>query len=121
MAGSNSSFAWAAGGIISNIHDFGRLVDALYAGDLLTPESHEVMFTFTPGSSNEAVGYGMGVYQVETPWGLLELIEGGAAGHTASAFRFPDQNATVVGLFNRNDASSGFQAAVEKSLELIAT
>jgi len=50
VAGSNSSFAWAAGGIISNIHDLGRLADAIFAGELLAADSYEEMFTFVADS-----------------------------------------------------------------------
>ncbi len=119
LTGSNASFAWAAGGVISNIHDFGRLADAIFEGELLTPESHDEMLTFTPGTK-EGVAYGMGIYQVDTPWGSLELVEGGAAGFTASAFRFPEENATIVGLFNRNEAQAAFGFVVEAGLELIS-
>jgi len=120
VAGSNSSFAWAAGGLIANIHDLGRLTDALFAGELLSPEAHETMFTFTPDSNNDIVEWGMGVYRLDTKWGAIDVAEGGAAGYSAIAFRFPDHDATILGMFNRNDAAPAFEFAVERSLELIA-
>jgi D-alanyl-D-alanine carboxypeptidase len=119
VAGSNASFAWAAGGLISTIHDFGRLTDALFGGELLTPESHRTMFTFAPGSSADIVQWGMGVYQLDSRWGPVYVTEGGAPGYAATAFRFPDQSTTILGMFNRSDTLPAFEAAVERSLELL--
>ncbi|MCP4963712.1 MAG: beta-lactamase family protein [bacterium] len=119
VAGSNSSFAWAAGGLITNIHDLGRLTDAVFTGELLTPEAHETMFTFTPDPKNDIVEWGMGVYRLNTKWGPIDVAEGGAAGYSAIAFRFPEHEATIIGMFNRNDAAPAFELAVERSLELI--
>lgn len=119
MAGSNASFAWAAGGLISTIHDFGRLTDALFNGELLAPGSHQTMFTFVQDSNAEVVHWGMGVYQFDSEWGPVHVTEGGAPGYTATAFRFPDQDTTILAMFNSTDTRTAYQHAVEQSLELL--
>ncbi len=119
LAGSNSSFAWAAGGLISTVDDFGRLADAIFTGELLSEESLAEMLTFRTGE-RPGIGYGMGLYLVDTPWGELQMVEGGAFGFTATGFRFPEDDTTVVGLFNVNDAQPAFEFVTAASRELVS-
>ena len=46
----NLTWAWAAGGVVSTAADLARFARAVFGGELLSPASHEAMFTFVPGA-----------------------------------------------------------------------
>ncbi len=119
MSGSNSSYGWAAGSIISNIHDLGRFADALFRGELLQPESHADMFTFIPDSNIEGKYWGLGVAQKDVPIGQIYAATGEAAGYEAKIIRIPDLHVTVIALFNRSGADSAYDFIIENGLGLL--
>ena len=116
---SNTSYAWAAGGIISNIHDVGRYADALFSGELLQPESYTEMFTFIPDSNIEGKYWGLGVAQRDVPVGQVYAATGEAAGYEAKIIRIPDLNVTIIGLFNRTQADPAYDFIIENGLGLL--
>jgi D-alanyl-D-alanine carboxypeptidase len=120
LAGSNSSFAWAAGGLISTVDDVGRLAEAIFTGELLTDGSYVEMFTFVPDPHRDDRDYGMGVFRIRTPAGAVNVISGGAGGYTATGIHHEDSATTIVGMFNRNDADPALEAMVDEVLELTA-
>ena len=120
VAGSNSSFAWAAGGIITTVHDLGRLAEAVFTGELLTDDSYDEMFDFIADPLREDRDYGMGVFRVRTPAGSIHVISGGAGGYTATGIRIEDAGITIVGMFNRNDADVALEAIVGEVFEQTA-
>ena len=121
MSGSNSnnSYAWAAGGIISNIHDVGRFADALFSGELLQPDSYTEMFTFIPDSNREGKYWGLGLAQVDAPAGQVYATTGEAAGYEAKIIHLPDLNVTVIALFNRTQADPTYDFIIENGLGLL--
>ena len=116
---SNNSYAWAAGGIISNIHDVGRFADALFSGELLQPDSYTEMFTFIPDSNIEGKYWGLGVARRDVPVGQVYAATGEAAGYEAKIVRLPDQNVTVIALFNRTQADPAYDFIIENGLSLL--
>ncbi len=118
LTGSNASFGWAAGGLISTIEDLGRLAEAIFTGELLTADSHAEMFTTVPDSNREGINWGLGVVRIETPGGNIDVISGGAAGYTAIGLRFAEQNTTIVAIANRDSADPAFEALAEAALAL---
>jgi len=116
---SNSSYAWAAGSIISNMHDLGRYADALFSGELLQPESHKEMFTFIPDSNIEGKYWGLGLVQRDVSGGQVYAATGEAAGYEAKIVRIPDLNVTIIGLFNRTQADTAYDFIIENGLGLL--
>lgn len=116
---SNNSYAWAAGGLISNIHDVGRFADALFSGELLQPETYAEMFTFIPDSTIEGKYWGLGVAQRDVPVGQVYAATGEAAGYEAKIVRIPDLNVTIVALFNRTQADPAYDFIIENGLGLL--
>ena len=116
---SNSSYAWAAGSIISNMHDLGRYADALFSGELLQPESHTEMFTFIPDSHREGRYWGLGTAQVDTRTGQVYAVTGEAGGYEAKIVRIPDLNVTIIGLFNGMQAEAAYDFIIENGLGLL--
>jgi D-alanyl-D-alanine carboxypeptidase len=91
----NMSFAWAAGGMVSNAEDLGRFAQALFGGELLSQQSFEQMLSFIYwdryGTGNYPI-YGLGMMQdivsFETNMGLpqrpSQATFGGVWGHTGA-------------------------------------
>ncbi|MFF4603651.1 serine hydrolase domain-containing protein [Streptomyces sp. NPDC001339] len=83
----NTSYAWAAGGVVSTAGDLHRFVGALLNGRLLKPAQQREMFTTvsTKGSGwipKFKARYGLGVFSHELPcgrkvWGIGGAISGG--------------------------------------------
>jgi len=75
------SWAWAAGGMVSNVHDLCRWAGVLFGGELLTAEALEEMTHPTPLSVERGEPYGLGIY-------VKERGGGRALGHTGSTMGF---------------------------------
>ena len=95
----NLTWAWAAGGVVSTAVDLARFARAVFGGELLSPASHQAMFTFVPGMWGP-LELGMGVYRVQSPHGELIGMDGGGAGGTSTMTRLPEADVTVVALAN---------------------
>jgi D-alanyl-D-alanine carboxypeptidase len=95
----NLTWAWAAGGVVSTAVDLARFARAAFGGELLSPASHEAMFTFRPGGWG-GLELGMGVYRVPSPNGELIGMDGGGAGGNSIMMRLPEADVTVVALAN---------------------
>jgi CubicO group peptidase (beta-lactamase class C family) len=117
---SNNSYAWAAGGIISNIHDLGRFADALFSGELLQPESYAEMFTFVPDSTKEGKYWGLSLAQVDAPAGQVYAATGESPGYEAKIIRLPDSNVTIIVQFNQFPTDpAAFDFIIENGLGLL--
>jgi D-alanyl-D-alanine carboxypeptidase len=99
LAGTNASWAWAAGGIISSAADLARFADALFTGALLSPESGLRMFTFQDHGAGELT-FGFGVLRVDTPAGRIFGTDGDSGGYSAMLARVPEAHMTAVILQN---------------------
>jgi D-alanyl-D-alanine carboxypeptidase len=95
----NTSWAWAAGGMVSTPADLARFGQAVFAGELLSPSSFKDMFTFVP-SIRPHIDEGFGVYRVGSPNGELVGMDGQGAGYVSSMMRLPSAGVTVVVLAN---------------------
>jgi D-alanyl-D-alanine carboxypeptidase len=97
----NLTWAWVAGGVVSTAADLARFARAVFDGELLSPASHQAMFTFGPGTWGP-LEFGMGVYRVQSPTGELIGMDGGGAGGTSTMtrLRLPGADVTVVVLAN---------------------
>jgi D-alanyl-D-alanine carboxypeptidase len=99
VSGRNLSWVWTAGGMVSTMADLLRFAPAVYSGELLSPESFKEMFTFLPADRPQ-LDEGMGLYQIESPSGLLTGMDGVGPGFIASMMRLADGDVTVVALVN---------------------
>lgn len=76
-----TSFAWAAGGMVSTTGDLVRFFGELLAGRLLPPALHEEMFTTIATDGSEWIpdtAYGLGVFAQKLPSGATVWGHGGA-------------------------------------------
>ncbi|MEL6460441.1 MAG: serine hydrolase [Cyanobacteria bacterium J06621_15] len=105
---SSLPFTLADGGIVSNTKDVSRFSDALFGGELLTPESLNHMLSWPNIDESEvevADEYGLGIYEEQTPWGEIWGHDGGAFGYISKMRYFPESDTTVVILTNQADDS----------------
>ncbi|MDY6902701.1 MAG: serine hydrolase, partial [Cyanobacteriota bacterium] len=107
-------FTLADGGIISNTKDVSRFSDALFGGELLTPESMNNMLSWSNIDEREvevADDYGLGIYEEQTPWGEIWGHDGGTFGYVSKMQYFPESDTTVVILTNQ--ASDSLPSAID--------
>ncbi|GEM_PF-1153221 len=112
---SSLAFTLADGGILSNSQDVARFSNALFGGELLTPESLNTMLSWSNIDEREveleaADQYGLGIYEEQTPWGEIWGHDGGAAGYISKMRYFPETDTTVVVLTNQ--ASNSLPSAI---------
>lgn len=69
------SWAWAAGAIVSTLDDVADFHRALFTGALLGPAQQRGLQTTVP--AGEGFGYGLGVFELETPCGTAWGHDGG--------------------------------------------
>ena len=95
LSGTNLSWAWTFGGMVSTTADLARFSRAVFGGELLSPASFKEMFTFVP-ADKPGKFEGMGVYKIGTPNGELVGMDGTGPGANSSMMRLPEPDLTVV-------------------------
>jgi len=115
VSDTNTSWAWAAGGMVSTAADLLTFGQALFTGELLDQASFAEMSAFGPD------GEGMGLYGGETPSGDILLNDGNSAGFTSFLVRVPDESLTLVLLTNTGtpivDPGTVVIVAIQDALE----
>jgi D-alanyl-D-alanine carboxypeptidase len=84
VTGWSASWAWAAGGIVSNVRDVGRFYAALLGGELLSPERLREMKTTVPAFASDR--YGLGLQEMDLGCGRVWGHSGGTPGYTVLAY-----------------------------------
>jgi len=89
------------GGAVSSVVDVTRFSEAIHNGELLAPETYQLMLQETapaPGSPNR---YGLGIDQLQSPFGPVVGYDGSFPGASSNMFWLPEQQVTVVTIENR--------------------
>jgi D-alanyl-D-alanine carboxypeptidase len=94
----NSSWVWAAGGIVSTASDVLHFANALFTGQLLDPEMQREMMPAATSGSEDSIG--LGLFGGETPYGPAIANDGGSAGFLSRLIYYPEQGVTVVAMTN---------------------
>jgi D-alanyl-D-alanine carboxypeptidase len=112
VTGVSPSIAWAAGGIVSTAGDLARFYSALLTGQLLPERLLRQMLT-TAG-----VGYGLGIYPVQTACGTVWGHTGDFPGYNSYAFTARDGTRQAVILVNAdlNTLSAQQKADIDAAL-----
>lgn len=99
-----TSFAWAAGAMISTLDDLRVWTKALAVGDLLSPELQQQRLRTSPEPGGPAdFGYGIGIFDVAGWLGH----NGSLPGYQTVAVHLPQRNTTVVTMINTDTAAPG--------------
>lgn len=86
----DNSFKWAGGGFISSARDLAMFGSALLSGELLKPETVDLLFTPQKTSSGEEIKYGLGWY-VNPPLSTKSYKIVGHSGNKAWCFAYSIQ------------------------------
>jgi D-alanyl-D-alanine carboxypeptidase len=106
----DTSWAGAAGALVSTARDLGRFYAALTGGRLLGADSLRAMKTLDPA----AAGYGLGLYPVQTPCGTPWGHNGKVPGYYAQAYA--DGRRRVAVLVNLQPLSERQEQAVRRAV-----
>jgi D-alanyl-D-alanine carboxypeptidase len=107
----NTSWAWAAGSIVSTASDLSRFFAALLQGRLLTPRLLELMRP-APGTR-----YGLGLAAFRTPCGTAIGHTGALLGTVSAAWSSADGRRRVVAMSNSLPLSPPAGVALKKLLD----
>jgi len=96
----------ADGGLISNPYDESVFFTALLSGQIISQASLEEMLTFKapndPDPDFFPIYYGLGIFKIETPYGIAYMHSGDAIGYYAIMVYFPEQQTTICWAVNGN-------------------
>lgn len=99
-----TSFAWAAGAMVSTLDDLRTWVPALATGKLLSPELHQQRLRTAPEPGGPAdFGYGVGIFEVAGWLGH----NGSVPGYQTVALYLPTRQITLVTMINTDIAIPG--------------
>ena len=105
-------FGWGGGGMVSSARDVARFLRALLGGELFSPAMRTEMLTTVPSGWEESDGYGLGIEEVTSLWGIEQSTCGSAWGHfgfslgyTTIALGSMDGDRQVVVMFNTHPLS----------------
>jgi len=112
----------ADGGLISNVHDLSVFMRALFNGELISEKSLQEMLTWrlpkNPDPAFYPLSYGLGIFKIDTPYGIAYHHSGDAIGYFATMIYFEDSNTTLVWAANGNygkiDELISSKSAMEK-------
>jgi D-alanyl-D-alanine carboxypeptidase len=96
----------ADGGLISTVHDLSLFMKALFSGELISESSLGEMLTWQVPKNTDPgfypISYGLGIFKIETPYGIAYHHSGDAIGYFATMSYFTDSKTTVVWAANGN-------------------
>ncbi|MEM9509510.1 MAG: serine hydrolase [Cyanobacteria bacterium P01_E01_bin.35] len=97
----NLSWAWSTGAMVSNTEDLDTFARNLFAGDLLQPETLEMMLDTIPATDNNNYSsYGLGVGTIESPNRFWYIHRGQTLGYRSNMWYSPQDDLTYIELTN---------------------
>jgi len=113
---SETSTAWASGGIFATAEDVARWIWALFHGDVLSSAMLDQMLTFNPGPTHfPGYGYGVLLYPTSLTGGAQAYGHDGNAGFFISdAIYLPDYEVSITIL--QNEANGTLQTKAREAL-----
>ncbi|MFJ9519858.1 serine hydrolase domain-containing protein [Kitasatospora sp. NPDC101801] len=99
----NPSWGWAAGAMISDLHDLHRWAKVVATGTLLSPATQAQREKFVPVPNFDGAGYGLGLFRTHGWVGH----NGSLPGYQSVTMYLPEQDATMVILLNTDVAHDG--------------
>jgi D-alanyl-D-alanine carboxypeptidase len=113
----------ADGGLISNVHDLSVFMRALFNGELISEKSLQEMLTWqtpeNPDPEFYPLSYGLGIFKIETPYGIAYHHSGDAIGYFATMIYFEENKTTLVWASNGNYGKIDELISSKKAMEKI--
>ena len=120
VAQSNLSWAWTFGGMISTLDDLSRFGEAMFSGELLSPQSFDEMFTLVPAEPEKPGKFeGLGIYKIGTPNGDLIGMDGTGPGANSSMMRLESADLTVFVLANLAGGGADIEPFRDEIIRLV--
>ncbi|MEY9949826.1 serine hydrolase domain-containing protein [Kitasatospora sp. GAS1066B] len=115
----NPSWGWAAGAMISDLHDMHHWAKDLATGTLLSPATQAQREKFIPVPGFDGAGYGLGLFNTHGWIGH----NGSLPGYESVVMYLPEQDATMVILLNTDILHNGFEPStlIAKAITSIVT
>ncbi|MYW00256.1 serine hydrolase domain-containing protein [Streptomyces sp. SID3343] len=101
----NPSWGWAAGAMISDLHDLRRWAKVVATGALLSPATQAQRENFVPMPGYDGAGYGLGLFRTHGWVGH----NGSLPGYESVTMYLPESDATMVILLNTDILHDGFE------------
>ena len=97
----NLSWAWATGAMVSNTEDLDTFARNLFTGDLLQPETLNMMLDTIPATNDDNYSsYGLGVGTIESPNRFWYIHRGQTLGYRSNMWYSPQDDLTYIELIN---------------------
>lgn len=117
----------ADGGLISNVYDLNSFMRSLLNAELISQASlNQMLAVKKPNVADNSffeMGYGLGIFRIETNWGAAYIHSGDAIGYYATMVHFPASQTTIVWATNGNygkiDPFISSKAAMEKIFKTV--
>jgi D-alanyl-D-alanine carboxypeptidase len=123
MQSRSATAAYGDDGILATAADFGRFVEAVFKGNLVSPASLEAMTTWIKMEDplSDSDFYGLGLMNRATPYGNCIGHEGDYIGASSFMYYFPQSDVTIVVGTNRGMVTlAGFKLFKEELRNEIA-
>ncbi len=115
----DNSYKWAGGGFLSTTEDMIKFGFAMLVGEILQPETIELLWTSQKTASGETTGYGMGWFVLVDEQGdRIVQHSGGSVGGTTILFICPAKDLVIAAVTNTSGAEMGQIAPKLKSIFL---
>jgi len=116
----------ADGGLISNPYNMSIFFQALMNGKIINTNSlNEMLKWITPKEPDLSffpISHGLGIFKIETPYGIAYMHSGDAIGYYANMLYFPSDSTTIVYSANSNygkiDQFISTKEAIEKIISI---
>ena len=94
------TWPYAAGSLCSTVRDQLMWLRALHTERVLSPEAYRMLITPRALPHGMTPRYAMGIVHLTTPSGRVLQHDGGIPGYTSHSRYYPDQDLSIVVLFN---------------------
>ena len=123
LSGVDPSWAWAAGGIVTTIGDLAGFSEALFTGELLSPDHQQALIDFQPPSwtrsDDQVLDFSMGLMRRQTDGGPAIGHEGAGAGFESMMYRLPDLGITIVAVTNSSGQKATLESVFQGVIDLV--
>lgn len=115
----NPSWGWAAGAMISDLHDLHHWAKDVATGTLLSPATQAEREKFIPVPGFDGAGYGLGLFNTHGWIGH----NGSLPGYESVTMYLPEEDATMVILINTDILHDGFEPStiIAKAITSVIT
>ncbi len=123
----NTSWLQAGGAIISNAHDLAYWYSNIFSHQIITDTALQKMINFVSldngraTQNNNMTGYGLGIFSMATPYGLVRFTPGLTPGYTSLVAWLPCHNIAFSYTTNSAPAAEGFHSyLIEQILKIVS-